>query len=242
MLRGLRYFFSEALTSLWRGKWSAALSVITIAAGLLVLGFFLIVNSNLQKLVARWSDAAELSVFLGDDATPEQLQAVANMVDRSGLAASRQYVSKEEAASRFRQDFPDLAAATARLERNPFPASLEVRLNQRARAVGSAVDNLATSLGGMAGVADVRYDRRWLGRLNTAIGFVRAIGIILVAMLAVAAALTVANVETLLDNPPPERVERVTQIVTFRQIIDTRMRTYLDTLHGRERHLSQHAR
>jgi cell division transport system permease protein len=207
MLRGLRYFFSEALTSLWRGKWSAALSVITIAAGLLVLGFFLIVNSNLQKLVARWSEAAELSVFLGDDATPEQLQAVANMVDRSGLAASRQYVSKEDAASRFRQDFPDLAAATARLERNPFPASLEVRLNQRARAVGSAVDNLATSLGGMAGVADVRYDRRWLGRLNTAIGFVRAIGILIVAMLAVAAALTVANVVRLAAYARRDEIE-----------------------------------
>lgn len=207
MLRGLRYFFSEALTSLWRGKWSAALSVITIAAGLLVLGFFLIVNSNLQKLVARWSEAAELSVFLGDDATPEQLQAVANMVDRSGLAASRQYVSKEDAASRFRQDFPDLAAATARLERNPFPASLEVRLNQRARTVGSAVDNLATSLGGMAGVADVRYDRRWLGRLNTAIGFVRAVGIIIVALLAVAAALTVANVVRLAAYARRDEIE-----------------------------------
>jgi cell division transport system permease protein len=207
MLRGLRYFFSEALTSLWRGKWSAALSVITIAAGLLVLGFFLIVNSNLQKLVARWSEAAELSVFLGDDATPEQLQAISNMVDRSGLAASRQYVSKEDAASRFRQDFPDLAAATVRLERNPFPASLEVRLNQRARAVGSAVDNLATSLGGMAGVADVRYDRRWLGRLNTAIGFVRAIGILIVAMLAVAAALTVANVVRLAAYARRDEIE-----------------------------------
>jgi cell division transport system permease protein len=207
MLRGLRYFLAEALTSLWRGKWSAALSVITIAAGLLVLGFFLIVNSNLQKLVARWSEAAELSVFLSDDATPEQLQAVANMVDRSGLAASRQYVSKEDAASRFRQDFPDLAAATARLERNPFPASLEVRLNQRARAVGSAVDNLATSVGGMAGVADVRYDRRWLGRLNAAIGFVRAIGILIVAMLAVAAALTVANVVRLAAYARRDEIE-----------------------------------
>ncbi len=207
MLRGLRYFFSEALASLWRGKWNAALSVITIAAGLLVLGFFLIVNTNLQKLVTRWSEAAELSVFVNDDATPEQLQAISNMVDRSGLAASRQYVSKDDAAARFRQDFPDLATATARLERNPFPASIDVRLNQQARSTGAAVDDLATALGGMPGVADVRYDRRWLSRLNTAITFVRGIGILIIAMLAVAAALTVANVVRLAAYARRDEIE-----------------------------------
>jgi cell division transport system permease protein len=207
MMRGLRYFFSEAMTSLWRGKWNAALSIITIAAGLLVLGFFLIVNTNLQKLVSRWSEAAELSVFVNDNATPEQLQTVGEMIDRSGLSASRQYVSKDDAAARFRQDFPDLASATARLERNPFPASIEVRLDQRARAAGEAVDNLATALGGMAGVADVRYDRRWLSRLNAAITFVRSIGLIIVAMLAVAAALTVANVVRLAAYARRDEIE-----------------------------------
>ncbi len=207
MLHGLRYFFSEAMTSLWRSKWNAALSIITIAAGLLVLGFFLIVNTNLQMLVTRWSEAAELSVFLGDTATPEQLQAVGEMVDRSGLSASRQYVSKQDAAARFRQDFPDLASATNRLERNPFPASVEVRLNAAARSTGEAVDNLATALGGMAGVADVRYDRRWLSRLNSAITFVRSIGLVIVAMLAVAAALTVANVVRLAAYARRDEIE-----------------------------------
>ena len=68
-MRALQYFFGEAAESLWRSRRAAVLSMLTIAAGLFVLGFFLMVNANLQRLVGRWSDAAELAVYLRDDAT-----------------------------------------------------------------------------------------------------------------------------------------------------------------------------
>jgi cell division protein FtsX len=61
-VRALRYFFGEAGESLVRGWRPAAFSMLTIAAGLFVLGFFLMVNTNLQRLVGRWSDAAELAI------------------------------------------------------------------------------------------------------------------------------------------------------------------------------------
>jgi cell division transport system permease protein len=46
----------------------------------------------------------------------------------------------------------------------------------------------------MGGVADVRYDRRWLTRLNAAIRVVRGAGLMIIVLLAFAAAMTVANV------------------------------------------------
>src|SRR5262249_6602599 len=121
--------------------------------------------------------------------------------------ASRDYVSKAEAAKRFRQDFPDLAGTADRLDRNPFPASFEVRLKPEARLSDVAVDGLADSLSKTRGVADIRYDRRLLGRLNAAIGFVRGIGVLIVAMLALAAALTVANVVRLAAYARREEIE-----------------------------------
>ena len=50
-MRALQYFFGEAAESLWRSWRAAVLSMLTIAAGLFVLGFFLMVNANLQRLV-----------------------------------------------------------------------------------------------------------------------------------------------------------------------------------------------
>jgi cell division transport system permease protein len=206
-MHALTYFFSEAGASLWR-RWRAALiSVLTITAGLFVLGFFLMANSNLQRLTGRWAESTELSVFFKDDASAEQVKAVEQLVSRSGLAAGRDYISKDQALARFRADFPDLSGIAQYLERNPLPASYDVRLIPSVREAGAAVDSLATALGGMAGVADVRYDRRWLVRLNLAIRFIRGIGLVVIAMLAMASALTVSNVVRLAAAARRDEIE-----------------------------------
>jgi cell division transport system permease protein len=207
VLRALKYFFVEAAASLWRGRRAAVLAVLTIAGGLFVLGFFLALNSNLQRLVGRWSESAELSVYFKDDVSQEQLRMTDELIGQSGLAAHREYVSKEQAAARFREDFPDLGGTAQRLETNPFPASMEVRLKPEVRTAGPAVDALAETLTGVVGVADVRYDRRWLTRLNGLVRFLRAIGLIIVGLLAIASAMTVANVVRLAASAREDEIE-----------------------------------
>ena len=206
-MRALRYFFGEAFASLWRGRSAAAFSVVTIAASLFVLGFFLLVNANLQRLVGRWTESAELAVYLRDDATPEQSAAVQHTIAGSGLADGVQFLSKDAARAQFAKDFPDLAGAAASLERNPFPASFEVRLNDRARTATEAVDTMSVALSALPGVADVRYDRRWLDRLNAAVRIVRGAGLAIVILLTFASALTVANVVRLAATARRDEIE-----------------------------------
>jgi len=193
-MRAIQYFFSEASSSLWRSRRAALLSVLTIAAGLFVLGFFLMVNANLQRVVGGWADAAELAVYLRDDARSEQVASLSELIAKSGLAASVKYFSKEEARREFSRDFPDLAPAAAGLDRNPFPASFAVRLNASGQDATGAVENLITALNAMGGVADVRYDRTWLARLNATVRVIRGVGLIIIVLLAIASAMTVGNV------------------------------------------------
>lgn len=206
-MRALQYFFTEALASLWRSRGAAALAIATIAVGLFVLGVFLLLNTNMQRVVDRWSESAELSVYLSEDATAEQLKAIDEMVAGSGLAASRAYVSKEEALARFRTDFPDLAPSANALSSNPMPASFELRLRPEAQDAPSAVDGLVTSLSGMAGVSDVRYDRDWLAKLNTVVRGARIAGAVIVGLLGIAAAMTVANVVRLAAAARRDEIE-----------------------------------
>jgi cell division transport system permease protein len=193
-VRAIKYFFVEAGASLWRRRRAAMVAILTIAAGLFVLGFFLVLNTNLQRLVGRWSESAELSVYVKDEVTPDQLKVIDDVIVQSPLVSEKVYLTKEQAAARFREDFPDMASAAGALDSNPFPASFEVQLKPEVREAGQAVDTLASTLSVVPGVADVRYDRRWLSRLNALVRFVRGIGIVIIAMLAVASALTVANV------------------------------------------------
>lgn len=206
-MRALKYFFGEATESLLRGWRPAAFSMLTIAAGLFVLGFFLLVNANLQRVVGRWTDSAELAVYLRDDVAAEQGEAVADVLSKSGLAESVQRVSKEDARREFSKTFPDLADTAATLERNPFPASFEVRLNAKAQQAPAAIDNLVSAVGAMAGVADVRYDRRWLARLTAVIRVIRGVGIMIMTLLALASALTVASVVRLAAAARHDEIE-----------------------------------
>src|SRR5262249_32164983 len=139
LMRALAYFFSEAAESLWRSRHAAILSTLTIAAGLFVLGFFLMINTNLQGVIRGWTEAAELAVYLRDDVKPEQASALNDMIGRSGLTTGVQYFSKDDARREFARDFPDLAPAAAQLDHNPFPASFEVRLNSRAQDATGAI-------------------------------------------------------------------------------------------------------
>jgi cell division transport system permease protein len=206
-MHALRYFFSEAVGSLWRGRGASALGILTIATGIFVLGFFLVANTNFQRTVDRWSESAELSVYLHEAVTAEQLASIDQMVERSGLASRREYVSRDQALARFKTDFPDLAGTAGSLEGNPFPASFELQLRSDVREATGAVDGLVAALSTMAGVTDVRYDRQWLARLNTVVRSGRLAAAGIVAMLALAAAMTVGNVVRLTAAARRDEIE-----------------------------------
>jgi cell division transport system permease protein len=193
MLRAIGYAFDEAVHSLWRGRESGLLSTLTIALALFVLGGFLLVTANLERLSAEWSSAAEMSVYLKDEITPEERRAIESLLAPSDLVASHEYVSKVDALNRFKQTFTDLSSAVDTLGDNPLPASFEVRLRSTPSAQAS-VDELGARLRQAPGVADVRYDRQWLTRVLSAITIIRGVGVGLVTILTIAAALTVANV------------------------------------------------
>jgi cell division transport system permease protein len=165
----------------------------TIAVALFVLGGFLWIAAALDRLGAAWSQAAELSVYLDDRATAANRASVEQALAPGGLVASFEFVSKEEAAKRFKQTFAELAGTFDSLDANPLPSSYEVRLHATS-AAHSGVEELVDRLRKLAGVTDVRYDRQWLDRLLAAVAVVRVVGLVLGTVLTVAAALTVANV------------------------------------------------
>jgi cell division transport system permease protein len=192
-MRALEYAFKEAVASLWRGRQSGLLSTLTIGLALFVLGAFLLVTSNLQRLGASWASAAEMSVYLDDAVTPEQRMAIEGLLAPGSLVTSREFVSKQNALKRFKETFADLSGTVDAVGDNPLPASYEVRLATTAASTGS-IETLAARLRQTPGVADVRYDRQWLDRLSTATKVLGAVGIVLGFVLTLAAALTVANV------------------------------------------------
>jgi cell division transport system permease protein len=205
-MRSLRYAFGEAVASLWRGRQSGLLSTGTIALALFVLGGFLIVTANLERVGAEWSSAAEMSVYLQDQITDEERRAIESTLVPGDVVAAREYVSKQTALARFKQTFSELAESIETLGENPLPASYEVRLRTGPRAE-AGVEALGAKLRETPGVADVRYDRQWLSRLMSAIAVIRGVGLAMGAVLTIAAALTVASVVRLALHARRDEIE-----------------------------------
>ncbi|MEW6319843.1 MAG: ABC transporter permease [Acidobacteriota bacterium] len=189
----LRYALDEALRSLGRRGRSALMSMGTIAIAFLTLGGFLLVSANLQRVVARWAEAAELSVYLADEIAEDDRAALEATLREHAAVVAVEFVSKEQALQRFSADFPELADVPATLDGNPFPASFEVRLRTDPVAAGAA-DALAASLAERDGVADVQYDRRWLSRVMAAVTAAQIVGLLVAGILVAGAAFTVAAV------------------------------------------------
>lgn len=192
-MRALEYAFRQGAASLWRSRGSSAFAVVAITLALVVLGVLLLLTWNAQQQLSRWTSASEFSVYLADNATSEQRGSIESAIDQSGISAGREYVSKAQALTRFREEFSELASLAEGFEDNPFPASIEVRVTQSAERDGR-VDALVKQVVQLPGVVDVRYDREWLARVGSALDTARAAGFGLALLMGLAAAVTVATV------------------------------------------------
>ena len=187
------YSFEEAMASLRRSGRSAVMSIGTIAIAFATLGGFLLVSVNLQSVLNRWLEAAEMSVYLVDGVTDEERSALEQFVRAQPEVAAVEFVSRERALERFRVDFPELRDVADGVGENPFPSAIEVRLKGSLAGDASA-EQLSRQIAGRAGVADVRYDRRWLARLIGIVASVRIGGALVAAILMLGAAFTVGAV------------------------------------------------
>jgi cell division transport system permease protein len=205
-VNGFGYAFKQAWVSVRRSGRSAIMSIGTITIAFLALGGFLLVSLNVQRVIDRWREAAEMSVYLQDAVDQQAQQTLEQLLRSHAAVAGVEYISKPGALDRFRQDFPELTDVTGTIGENPFPATFEVRLRPGTSAADAA-ETLAEELKGQPGVADVRYDRRWLSRLISIVTFARIAGLIIAGVLMAGAAFTVAAVVRLSLHARRDEIE-----------------------------------
>jgi cell division transport system permease protein len=187
------YALEEAWLSLRRSGRSALVSIGTIAIAFTTLGGFLLISVNVQDVLDRWLEAAEMSIYLHDTASEEDRLALEQFLRAQPAVAEVEYVSRERALERFRNDFPELRDVTTGVGENPFPSAFEVRLRPGSGGDAEA-DNLSSEVAGKAGVSDIRYDRRWLARLVGIVTTARLAAALVAGILMLGAAFTVAAV------------------------------------------------
>ena len=115
-----------------RRNWVMAMAaVITVFISTAILGAVLVTRDNLNQGATSLKNRVLIEVFIRDEASPEQTQALERKIQGLDEVKSYKYISKEEALRRFRIRFGDRIVKN--LPINPLPASYEIQVKDADR-------------------------------------------------------------------------------------------------------------
>lgn len=216
----LGYLVRTSLSGLRTSPVTTAVSVVTIGVSLVLVGAFALLLANMEELLGRFGDDLQVTAYLADGLTPEQIQElvrIAHMVE--GVQGAR-IVSKREALERFRAGVGRGSALLEGLGENPLPASLELTLAPQHRSP-AGMARVVGSLQGLAGVTELASGQDWVEGYLRALALLRGIGWGLGLILALATLLIVANTIRLAVFARRDELEILALVGASRAFVNT---------------------
>jgi cell division transport system permease protein len=147
-----RYIVKEGFSGFKRAKLSMFAAVFTICVSLLLLSFFAILLLNANSIVNSLREKVEMEAFLNDQLTNDQITEVKGLVEMLVGVREVRYVSKEDAAKIFKEEFGEDIFKV--LNFNPLPASLKIFLKDGFKTAKQA-EIISKQVKSVKGVEDV---------------------------------------------------------------------------------------
>jgi cell division transport system permease protein len=144
----------EGLSGFRRAKLSTAVSVLTISISLILLGMFAIVTKNTVALVESIRNKVELEAFLNEPLKSSDVDSLRTKILALKGVEKATFISKEEAARIFKQEFGEDIHKV--LDLNPLPPSFKISLKEGFRTAGNA-EEIQKQIRQFRGVDDVVY-------------------------------------------------------------------------------------
>ena len=188
-LRTSEYFIREVLISLRRNHWMSFASIGTVAVSLFVLGVFLILVLNMNRLASTLESQVQISVYFQEDAKESLRKKVLSDIQEMQGIESVSYVTKDEAMARLRERLGDQKYLLDALgEKNPLPESVEVtvRLPEMVQTAAEAIEQ-------MDGVEEAKYGQDVVEHLFDITRLMRIFGLVLMVLLAGATLFIISN-------------------------------------------------
>ena len=182
----------EALLAFRRAPLLSALSVTTIAFSLFVLGLFGLVAVNLRQALRGVAERVEIVAYLLPGTPIETVVLGEQDIEAFPEVASAILVSEDSALARARRELVEFRDLLRELERNPLPASIEVKLKPEFQDA-THVNAVAERLRGFGFVDDVRFGRDWVEKLDKLRRLAAAVGVVVGAAFATVAVIIIGT-------------------------------------------------
>ncbi len=188
-LRTTEYFVREVCISIKRNNWMSFASISTVAVSLFVLGMFLIIVLNMNRMASMLESQVQINVYLDDKLKGAEIDDLEDDLKKMQGIESVQYVSREDAIVRLRERLGDQKYLLDALgDKNPLPNAFEVTVKQP-----TMVETAAKAIEKFGGVESVKYGQDVVEHLFDMTRLVRIFGFTLMLLLAGATLFIISN-------------------------------------------------
>ena len=183
------YFIQEVFHSLRRNNWMTFASIGTVAVSLFVLGVFLILVLNMNRLAGMLESQGQISVYLEDHLTDREKRQIGYDIESLQGIDSVTYVDRETAKERLKERLGDQKYLLDALsEDNPMPDAFEVTVT-----TPSVVESAAGAIAAMQGVEEAKYGQDVVEHLFDITRLMRIFGFVLMGLLGGATLFIISN-------------------------------------------------
>jgi cell division transport system permease protein len=184
----LKYILNEVLVGLWRNVTMTVAMIITMSVSLAMLGASVLLFLQVDQMKSYYYGEIEVSVFLKNDITDTQRQAIDSAIAQSSLVKSRSYETKEQAFNRFKelwQDSPDFVKS---IGPNSLPESFRVKLKNPEQ-----YKQFADQIQSLQGIDQIIDQRTLLDKVFKIFNAIQVFALVVAGVMALAALLLVGN-------------------------------------------------
>ncbi|WP_270379257.1 permease-like cell division protein FtsX [Mitsuokella multacida] len=183
------YFIQEVFHSLRRNNWMTFASIGTVAVSLFVLGVFLILVLNMNRLAGMLESQVQISVYLEDHLTDREKRQIGYDIESLQGIDSVTYVDRETAKERLKDRLGDQKYLLDALsDDNPLPDAFEVTVT-----TPSVVESAAGAIDSMQGVEEAKYGQDVVEHLFDITRLMRIFGFVLMGLLGGATLFIISN-------------------------------------------------
>lgn len=183
------YFIQEVFHSLRRNNWMTFASIGTVAVSLFVLGVFLILVLNMNRLAGMLESQVQISVYLEDHLTDREKRQIGYDIESLQGIDSVTYVDRETAKERLKERLGDQKYLLDALsDDNPLPDAFEVTVT-----TPSVVESAAGAIAAMQGVEEAKYGQDVVEHLFDITRLMRIFGFVLMGLLGGATLFIISN-------------------------------------------------
>jgi cell division transport system permease protein len=161
-------------------KWINLLSILTIAAGVLITTIITITIYNFDLLTKKLPDKFSVMAFLNNNTSREEVEDIINIVKKDDSVENVRYIPKDEALKELKTTLKNTEYVLEGLGENPLPDSIEIKLKGNAVSP-ETVKQLTMVLKDLKGIDEIEYGEKFLSSIYSlrlgvkTVGFVFAV-------------------------------------------------------------------